>query len=696
MPGVKTKALIRMHWMSPFRRDLAACVVYAFCAAPPLAHCTQDPSPPLDLSELDLEGLGNLQVTLASRKSQRFKDTAAAVFVITNEDIRRSGATNIPDVLRMVPGVQVAYISNDRWAVSIRGFNGRYASKLLVQIDGRSIYSPLFSGVFWEAQDMVLEDIERIEVLRGPGAAMWGANAVNGIINIITKKAADTLGSLVQVGVGTQEKGSATLRYGGQIDEDTHYRIYGKGYVRAESVNLNGTGAGDNSKSQHTGFRLDRRVDGDRQITVSGDIYEANSRESFKSPSLSQPYYTVALTPGINRGAHVLARHEQTLEDGSVATLQTYADFTENIIGSLVTERRATYDLDFQRRMLLDSRHELIWGVNYRLSQDAIQTLTPSLQISPEQETYQVIGSFVHYESALVPDRLKLITGIKIEHDSYTGTQPQPNLRMVWTPDASHTFWAAWSRAVRTPARAGRGTDLDVQVLPPNSVGNSTAFPVLLRLRSPGTLNTAEKLTALEAGYRAQLAPGLSMDLTAFVNQYAELFIGAQESTQFRATPIPHLLMLSTLGNSLSGYNQGLEAAFDWRPHRKWHLQTSYTLLRMGFPTTSGDALRDAAAQNLMDQTPANQLSLRSIHDLAPGHQLDLWLRYVSRVAFGDIPAYTTLDVRYGWRPKKHLDISFIGQNLLTSRHTEFVQDVTSVQTLQMQRGVYLRVTWNY
>ncbi len=684
-----------MHWISPFHRCLAVWVIGIFCATPPFAHCAEDPSHPLDLSDLDLEGLGNLQVTSASRKAQRFKDTAAAIFVITNEDIRRSGATSIPDALRMVPGVQVARIGNDQWAVSARGFNGQYSNKLLVQIDGRSVYSPLYSGVYWLAQDMALEDIERIEVIRGPGAALWGANAVNGIINIITKKTQDTLGNLVQADIGTQEKGTATLRHGAQSGDDTQYRLYAKAYARSESEYASGAGAGDASRSQHAGFRLDHRLTAGNRLMVSGDVYEAHTYQNFTLPSLLAPYSTVSRLPQNNRGIHMLTRYDHTLQDGSAATLQAYVESTA-LLNASVTEQRDTYDLDFQHRLLLGSRHDFIWGFNYRLSRDTITTPEAYVEILPKQEDFQIASAFVHDEMTLVPERLRLISGIKLEHNSYTGLEPQPNLRLLWTPDSSQTVWTAWSRAVRTPSRASRNTELDTHVTPPFTGSNQTALPVLLRLSSIGVDVSSEKLTALEIGYRAQIGPRLAVDLTAFVNHYTELAGVTAQAAQFQTSPVNYLLVRALVDNDLSGYSRGLEASLDWRPMERWRLQASYTRLRMDFPTSSADALRNAAVQNLIDQSPAHQLSLRSMFDLAPGRQLDLWLRHVARVPFGDIPAYTTLDVRYGWQPKKGLDLSIIGQNLFASKHPEFLPDGTATQALQVQPSVYLRATWKY
>ena len=675
----------------PYHADLAAAIVIALCMLPQLAL---GDAAPVYLGELSLEELSNLQVTTASRKAQRFNDTAAAIFVITNEDIRRSGATSIPEVLRMVPGIQVAQIGTDSWAVTARGFGSRYANKLLVQIDGRSIYSALFSGVLWEAQDPVLEDIERIEVIRGPGAALWGANAVNGIINIITKKAGDTQGTLVQVGAGNREKGFATLRYGGEAGSDTRYRVYAKGYERAESVDMSGTGVGDDSRAQHAGFRLDRRIDAGDLFMLSGGAYEAHSLDPIIQPSLLPPYSAVTPNAETNRGLYLLSRYNHTLQDGSTATLQAYAE-SIGLVAPYITERWDNYDLDFQHRLLLGSRHDFIWGLSYRMSRDEITTPESFLQILPEREDFQIMSAFVHDEIALVPERLRLIAGTKLEHNSYTGLEPQPNLRLLWTPDLAHSVWAAWSRAVRTPSRSDRRATADVQVFPPFSADNPGPLPVLLHFEA-GSRPGSEKLTAFELGYRAQFGPRLAVDLAAFANHYTELIASTAGATQVQSAPVPYVQQMYTADNGLSGHTRGLEASLDWRPQDRWRLQTSYTLLRMDFPTASADQVRNVAAQRLMDQSPRSQLSLRSMLDLAPGHQLDLWLRHISRVAFGDVPAYTALDVRYGWRPTKNFELSLVGQNLLDRRHPEFMLDLLAQPLLQVERSVFLQATWKH
>ena len=674
---------------------LAAAVVAVLSVLPEAAFPAPPARPRVDLASLGLEDLANLEVTTVSRKSQRLNDAAAAVFVITSEDIRRSGATSVPDVLRMVPGMQVGRIATDKWAVSARGFAGRYSNKLLVQVDGRSIYSQLFSGVQWEAQDMLLEDIERIEVIRGPGAALWGANAVNGVINIITKRAQDTQGTFAQLAAGTQEKGIAALRYGGGTGDDTHYRVHAKGYARNESVDMNGAGAADDSRSQHAGFRLDRRVRAGERLTVSGNAYEAHSREYWVEPRVLPPYSTTTPMTERNHGVSLAARYDRALEDGSDVTLQAYVESTGLKASPFASERRETYDLDFQHRLRLGAGHDVVWGMNYRVSRDDITTPEPFLQITPQRENFRIASVFLHDEISVVPERVRLILGAKLEHNSFTGLEPQPNLRLLWTPDASHAVWAAWSRAVRTPSRGDRESVIDLAVTPPFSAANPSPFPVLLRSTFlPGDKRSSERLTAFELGYRAQLDPRLSFDVAAFANRYTELRSNTPGPVQFQPVPVPYLIQLAYLDNGLSGRTRGLEASLDWRPVDRWRLQASYTLLHMDIPTSSSDELHNGLARFLNGSAPRNQLSLRSMLDLSPGHQFDLWLRHASGMSWGNVPSHLTLDLRYGWRPTKGFELSFVGQNLLERRHPEFLMDNVTSPLLQVQSGFYVQAKW--
>ncbi len=671
----------------PRRTPAAAIMALAAAAAFPAAAA--------ELADLGLEALLNVEVTSVSRRTQQLHDTAAAVSVITNEDIRRSGVTSIAEALRMAPGIQVSRFSNDKWAVSARGAAGRFANKLLVMVDGRSIYSPLFSGVLWEAQDMLLEDVDRIEVIRGPGAALWGANAVNGIINIITKKAKDTQGGLATLGAGTEEKGFAGLRYGGSAGEDTQYRVYAKTYARDGSIDMNGASGGDNSRSLKSGFRLDRRIGAGARVMAAGDIYEAHSGEQWIVPQVIPPYGALTPVTERNRGANLLGRYERSFEDGSAAAFQAYIDSTYLDVAPFVNERRNTVDLDFQHELQLGPNHDFIWGLNYRESMDEVST-SGLILLFPDRETFRLVSAFVHDDITLVREKLRLIVGAKFEHNSFTGSEPQPNVRLLWTPDASHTVWAAASRAVRTPSRADRESILEESVMPPFSAGNPAPLPVLVQSTfQPGVKRLSEKLNALEVGYKAQFDPRLALDVAAFSNRYPSLRGLVTGPLALQLSPAPHLVQQFYLDNGLAGTTNGFEASLDWRPLARWRLQAGYSHVHVTFDPST-DLGRNTYAQFIRDSAPRSQYSLRSMLDLDSGRQLDLWLRHVAGIARGDIPPFTELDARYGWRVRRGLDLSLVGQNLLHRGHREYFEDLVHSPQLQVQRSIYVQARWRF
>ena len=422
-----------------------------------------------DIFNLGIADLMNIEVTSASKKVQRVADVGAAVFVITQEDMRRSGTRSIPEALRLAPGVQVARIDANKWAVSIRGFNGRFANKLLVLIDGRSVYTPLFSGVFWDAQDTILTDIDRIEVIRGPGAALWGANAVNGVINIITKSATDTPGGLVSGGSGTEERGFAEARYGMRLSEATNIRFYAKRLDRDNGMTAAGDQTHDAWHMSRGGFRLDSHTTERDTLTIQGEYYEGNEGGSASFPRLptaSDPTIsgTVAVDSGA-RGGHLLSHWERTLSDTSGMILQLYYDHSQAAIDG-TTGKMDVVDLDFQHRFALGKKQDIIWGVSYRFSRDDIEN-TFALSLLPPQKDSHLTSFFLHDEIALIPEHLSLILGARFECNNYSGFEIQPNSRLIWKPTPRHTLWTAVARAMRTPSRGDHGIIFPQSVIPP-------------------------------------------------------------------------------------------------------------------------------------------------------------------------------------------------------------------------------------
>lgn len=642
----------------------------------------------VEMAGLNLEDLMKIEVSSASRKQQKMADVAAAVYVISGEDIRRSGATSIPEALRMAPGLDVARIGSSSWAISSRGFNGRYANKLLVLMDGRTVYTPLFSGVFWNIQDTLMEDIERIEVIRGPGAAMWGANAVNGVINIITKSARDTQGNLLVAGAGSFERGVAAFRHGGQSDEDTHYRIYGKAFDRAAAEDRSGRRLDDDWRGARTGFRLDKKLSGGDKFTVQGDAYSLKVGETVRPYSvLTPPYGTPFAADDTAKGMNVLTRWQHRLDDQSEMTLQAYFDRAQFSAPKL-SETQQTIDVDFQHRLAPSLRHDIMWGANVRYIRSQASG-TADISFSPESHSYTNLSLFLQDDIALIPERLRLTLGSKLEKPHFGGTELQPNARLLWTPDGSNSVWLAASRASRTPSRGEVESRIALAVMPPTV--ESFGLPVQL-VTVPNPDLDAERLTAYEIGYRTLLTSRLSLDIAAFRNRYNQLSQWDVGAAQLAMAPVPHLSApLAYTNVSSKTKTRGIELVADWRPLDWMRLEASHTWLRVDAPPPDGVNTYVAGT------SPRRQYSVRWLMDLNTKTQFDLWLHRVGKLKSQDqeIPAYTELDVRLGYAVNKQLDLSLVGQNLLDSRHPEF-SETSIVPVSYIPRSVYAKATWKF
>ncbi|MFI5126928.1 MAG: TonB-dependent receptor plug domain-containing protein, partial [Candidatus Acidiferrales bacterium] len=465
----------------------------------------QEPSK--DLGNQSIEDLMNIEVTSVSKKEQKLSRTASAIFVITQEDIRRSGATNIPDLLRMVPGLDVAQVNGSTWAISSRGFNDEAANKLLVMIDGRTVYSPLFNGVFWDAQQVPLEMIDRIEVIRGPGAAVWGANAVNGVINIITKKASDTQGGLISGGAGTYEQGFGTAQYGGRLGSDTYYRVFMNAFNRNHLIGLTGQNGQDDWDAYRTGFRVDTKFGAKDSFTVQGDAYNGSEGEVVAAVTSFQPPQPQILKLRQNFGGwDLLSRWDRNISPSSKTTLQVYFDRT-NRGDPTYGEGRDTVDVDFQHDFAWSDRQDFVWGLGYRATSDNIRG-TVRVSFNPPSETDQLFSSFVQDEIAIVPRRVYLTIGAKLEHNHFSGFGLQPNARVTWVVNDKTMLWASIARALQTPARFSEVRFNQVVLPGPNGL------PLVVGVI--GTKHGNENLLANEIGYRTQLLENLSLDLTAF------------------------------------------------------------------------------------------------------------------------------------------------------------------------------------
>lgn len=649
--------------------------------------------PSKNLTDISLEELMNVEVTSVSKKEQRLSRVPAAVFVITQEDIRRSGATAIPDLLRMVPGMQVARINSSAWAVSARGFNGRWSNKLLVLIDGRSVYDPLYSGVNWDAQDTLLEDIERIEVIRGPGATVWGANAVNGVINIMTRHARDTQGALVTAAGGNDELAAGAVRYGGRAGP-AYYRLYSKYFRRNHLWTPSGQAANGRWDAFRTAFRVDWDVSRANAVRLHGDLYHGDADEVASVTLMAPPYRRTFGYPTDFSGGSLLGRWEHVFSERSDAALQVYFDRTRRDLGT-IREHLDTWDLEFQHRRVLGSRHEILLGFEGRLNIDAVYGQFGTA-FSPGRRRMPLLSGFVQDEIAVVEDRLRLTLGLKLEHNLFTSVEVQPSAQILWTPQARHALWASAARAVRTPSRSEHDARFNVGVFPgQDGVLNVVSLFGNAAIRS-------EELLAYEAGYRVQAARNLSLDLATFYNVYSDLQNTRYDAPYFESLPAPpHLVFPIFFCNQLAGEGYGAELAAHWAVNDRWKLSPGYSWLRLQLHQPAG--ARSPDAERAETESPRHQAQLRSALDLPGNASFDTALYYngalsawtVGLVARRRVPAYARIDARLGWRPARNLEFSLALQNLLDRRHLEFIdRESGSGPELEVGRGIELKLTW--
>jgi iron complex outermembrane receptor protein len=640
------------------------------------------------LAEMPIEKLMEIEVTSVSKRAEKLAESAAAVSVLTQDDIQRSGARSIPEALRLVPGLDVAQVDSQQWAISARGFNDVFANKLLVLQDGRSVYTPLFSGVFWDVQNTLMEDIDRIEVIRGPGASLWGANAVDGVINIMTKSTKETQGFLATAGGGTYEQGFAGVRYGGKIGDDAYFRIYGQYFHRGDSASPNASDVEDSWQMGQGGFRVDWEASPQNLFTLQGDLYGGWLNQQIgmfdpTSPTLSS---TANGTSQVS-GGNVLGRWTHNFSDDSDLKVQAYYDRTYRN-SAIFNEGLNTYDLDVEHHFALGEKHrnDFTWGLGYRVMDD-LSGGGSTVSFSPAQKTTQLFSAFAQDEIALVEHRLHLTLGAKFEHNDYTGFEVQPNVRLAWTPSERQTVWAAISRAVRTPSRAEEAIKLNQQIAPgavATIYGNENFV--------------SEELLAYELGYRIQPMNKVSVDLALYYNDYTHL-----RSQEFGPSPTQPPTAPPPLGaqfpvnveNHLHGYTYGLEVAPKWQVTDWWRLQPAYTLLKMHLSEDS-DSTDTTSVRLIEGESPQQQFSLRSSMDFPHDISFDCTLRYVDRLPSLHVGSYVALDARLAWRATKNLEFELVGQNLGPVRHAEFNPTFIATPSAEVRESVYAKVTWRF
>jgi iron complex outermembrane recepter protein len=642
-----------------------------------------------DYFDLTPEQLVSAQVISVSKRPQSVAQAPAAVYVISSEDIARSGVTSIPDALRMAPGVDVAQGASGSWSINIRGFNKGLADQLLVMIDGRTVYNPLFAGTYWELQNMPLQDIDRIEVVRGPGGTLWGANAVNGVINIITKKAQETQGNLISLAGGNYMRDFGLGQTGGKFGGDTYYRAYAQHFNDGAFKAPQGGSTHDQWHDTRTGFRLDQ---GDT-LTVSGDAYLNETNQATTVPQLTAPFAVTRADDIESNGANLLTRWKNKFSDGSLLSIQSYADHTlrDQII---LRDEEDIFDFDTQYNLAMHGPNEIIVGGGYRLTHEKIGN-TSTLAINPATSNVSLFNAFAQDKIALVPDRWFLTVGSKVEYSNIdTNLEFQPNIRLQWFPDNRQTVWAAVSRALRTPSPLERDLDLTAVVFPPNTPPLNDPFPLKFELLGNRGFQP-ERVISYELGYRDKVTPDVSVDVAGFYNNYdglaAQELVGLILTTPLPIGPATHSVLETTQANLMSAETQGVEIATEWRVSSNWKLTGSYSFLEMFLHLDNDFSNQQAEEQ----ESPHQQANVRSYWNINKDWTLDTSVYYVDRLQTFDIPAYVRLDADLGWRIDKGVQLNLIGQNLLSSAHREF-NNASDLNAAEVTRSVFGKITWQF
>lgn len=669
------------------------------------------------LDELGLEDLVKTEITSVARKSQSLADVPAAVFVISADDIRRSGARALPDVLRMAPGIQVAQIDNGRYAVTSRSFNGRFANKLQVLIDGRSIYHPLFAGVMWELDPIPLEDIERIEIIRGAGAVMWGANAVNGVINIISKHTRNQTGAAVTVSGGNKGSADIYARAGQSVGDSTSWKLSAQArHIEPSRQYVSSNDSVDRLDNGVIDFRLDHDLGLGRDVSIWANASRSKTTELWNTrPDFSQGGLNVSsLTPNqVLNSESLVGRYRWLGDTGIESSIQASLTRSGIAIDNFVTETLTTLDFDYQGRYAVD-RHDILWGVNHRNTSDEMATNEPYITIRGRTATERDTGLFVHDDWTLVPDKLKLGAGVRVATTTANGTNVSTNATLLWTPSRSDSIWLKYAQAPRTSARAER----DVSILAGASVVQtaipfppfSANIPVISYVNAGNGLS-AEKSQGMELGFRKQFSTTLSADVNVYRYRYTDLRSGRQtgmfgchpmfalasipvdaSKCAYFGIPIGTPVLFNELQttNGLSAWNDGIELSADWLATPGWRLQFSYSWSHLTVDHNSNPTI-DNDGKIMERAAPRQQASLRSQWNITPSQQFDLWLRAASGMdrlklvdtvpsatgapTFIHVPGYVTLDLRYAYRVNKDLEFALIGRNLIGQHRLEYISD---------------------
>ena len=709
--------------MKPYKLQISLALALSLCQG---AKSAQEADPFLHLA---LQEVLELEITSVSKKPQTLSRAAAAVFVITGDDIRRAGAQNLPDALRLAPGLQVAQVSSNAWAVSARGPNGRFANKLLVMIDGRVVYSPMFSGVFWAAEDTVLADIERIEVIRGPGASLWGANAVNGVINIITKSAAATQGVLLDTSVGSASNGQVSMRYGSQLGDLGFWRLYGKSFENKASTLADGLGKGmDGWRQQRFGGRFDLNPTALDAVTVQGELQQGTYGESSVLNSRQPLGSSLQGTQQANTGGHLLARWQHDVDKLNSWTVQSYFDRSYMDWPAHAAVQMNVLDLDTQYRHRSIDGHDLVLGASFRQTKDTVQDSTTGLPanivpyeaFSVAHQRTRMWSVLAQDDIRLVPDKLTLTLGSKFEKYEDENLKPLPNVRLMWTPKDNQTLWASASKAHRIPSRIDSNGTIST-LLPADYQRDGQRMPRPAFIELTGK-TTSEQLWAYEVGWKQSLAPGLTLDTSAYYNDYTHLKSGSFDLNNMRCqaangssatpvslplfqcmTPVPstpnqYLVIPNNLANDFTGHSQGIEAWLDWRATKEQRFQASLTRFGMKLKPKTDTSIGFESPTS----SPKWSGSMRWSYTPNKQTETDVVVRHVGElqnilfVIGQSVPSYNALDMRWAWNSSPEVQWSVTGRNLLMPRHLEFVSEASDVARTLMGPSVLLGLRIQY
>jgi len=626
--------------------------------------------PARNFGDLSIEELMNETVTSVSKREQKLGDAASAISVLSNDDLRRSGATTIADALRLVPGMDVGSINSSQWAISARGFNSIYATKLLVLIDGRAVYSPTFAGVYWDQQQTMLEDVDRIEVIRGPGATVWGANAVNGVINVVTRSARDTQGGLIYAGGGDVEQAIGGARYGGRLGEHAYYRVFASHQARDNFPLANGQSAHDRWQISQSGIRVDDYPNEETHFTWQAEASQSDL-EDYASDA---------------HGFNTLGRWTHRATNGAEVELQAYYDHADHNELSRADNQTNTFDITAQHHFEVSDRNDIIWGIGYRTVAVGLKQTNAAFPVRHGDFDLNLASAFVQEEYTAIPDVLTLTAGAKLEHNDFTGFEFQPSVRALFKPAPDQTIWAAISRAVRTPdVLESRDAGAPIYGAPVAGPGGGFYLPAVVG--NPEI--KSETLWAYEIGYRLQATKRVSVDLAAFYNKYDDLIFTSE--TEFRVVPgVPFGLIEFPWLNVYRKETYGAEGSVTLSPARTWRMTIGATVFdqRVQGPAgVSGGSVAYALAP------PKFQATLRSAWDCSERTSLDAQIAYVG--AIDSVPAYVTADLRFSYRPTEHIELSIVGRNLLENQHLEQVPEAFAVPA-EVPRGFYGKVTWRF